>query len=719
MEISEMTPELQQAASLASPATLPPNPLEQAPTAGDMPQGQTPIPMRQPGQVTIDQALAMPTTETTTPGSRALGQAPLSFAQKIAQAADTLKIPAGPGGWAKSLVGAAQHALSGIQDTLADASTAASQAQPGEGALAAIGRIRSAQTQRQQAQQKAQTDEQKDRAMIAHENVQTLYQQRLLHQLDDKANHEDIDNGKAAIQNFTTHLSENGLQPAAVIAQDITEGQIQKAIANQNLDPSYNHIWPSGSFQPFDPTTGKPMVDKDGQPMLQKTYTVLGNVPETQLDDKMAKLINDNISGMHFEKGQSLSGAQAGSLIQQAMNHQAIQRKIDFDLEKADVDKLNMDQQKAQLTAINSLGPDFARAMAQSDGDLESATNFMTGQHKIRQIVNGRPVMVPDPASVQMGKDHPEAFKNVMDAYGGAPKYSQIVAAQKKQQETERHDAEQERIKEQTEKDKKAKDSAYVGDENATGQAFLDSLKPEERTLIQSIGTGHVVADRLGYLLSKSPNLVSAVNRAYPEFDSSKAAGYPKAVQDFTSGNTAKALTAGSTALEHLKRLYDNSTTWGRVLGTQEHAQRENDLENVAAEIGRFNNGGTASPSEKEIDDIKSNLNPFLRKQTGIQEQVRLVSDRLAQYQQQWDNAAPSDQYKRPMPNISQASKDAAAYVLNNGVAPTPHQQAAPHGATSIVHSPDGKNVIGHIVGNKYVPLPVPVPDPAAVQKAQ
>jgi hypothetical protein len=716
MEISQLTPELQAAAAgiqSAAAASVAPR------DAGVPPSTPNAAPVV--GQNTLaepEQALplASPTASRTTPLS---GPAPGSFAAKIGAAADKLGIPHGIGGWAKSLVGAAQSALSGATEALGDAATAAEKSVPGEGGLAAVGRIRNAQVARQQQQQKVQTEEDKDRAMIAHENVQTLYQQQLLHKLGDEANHEDIANGKAAIDNFTTHLSENGLQPAMVIAKDITEAQIQKAIANQNLDPSYNHIWPSGSFQPFDPQTGKPMVDKDGQPMLQKTYTVLGNVPETRLDEKMVKLINDNVAGMHFEAGQALSGAQAGSLIQQAMNHQSVLRKIEFDQENADVTKMSLDQKKAQLTAVNNLGPDFGRVLANADGDIEAATKFMTGQHKIKGMVDGKPAMVADPASIQMAKDHPDAFKNLMDAFGGAVEYAKIVASQKKETEQIRKDTEDERIKAQAEKDKKAKDSAYIGDENATGQAFLDSLKPEERTLVESIGTGHVVADRLGYLLSKSPNLVSAVNKAYPEFDSSKAAGYPKAVQDFTSGTTAKALTAGSTALEHLKRLYDNSTTWGRLPGTQEFAQRNNDLQNVAAEIGRFNNGGTAAPSEKEIDDIKANLNPFLRRQTGIQEQVKLISDRLAQYQQQWDNAAPSDLYKRPMPNISQASKAAAAYVLNNGVEATPHQQAAPHGASDIVHSPDGKNITGHIVAGKYVPLPVPVPDPTFKPQGQ
>jgi hypothetical protein len=272
--------------------------------------------------------------------------------------------------------------------------------------------------------------------MIAHENVATLYQQRLLHQLDDKQNLEDISNGRDAIANMTTHLTDLGLTPASVIGSGVTEDKLQSLIASKGLDPTYNHIWPDGSFQPLDPKTGKLMVDQDGNPVLQKTFTVLGNVSDMPLTPENVKLINENVPGVKFdpENPPTISGAQAGSLIQQAMSHQALQRKIELDQENADIAKLTADQTLAQKKAVQSLGPDFTRIIAQSDGNLEAATKYATGQHQIPEVVNGLPNgrMIPDPTSIQYAKDHPTALTDIVNAYGGAPAYQAVIEKERK-----------------------------------------------------------------------------------------------------------------------------------------------------------------------------------------------------------------------------------------------------------------------------------------------
>lgn len=685
--LSQLTPELAAAAS----------PLAVQPTAPDV--------GAQPGQNALaGPSAALPLSS----ASPAASPPPLStpdfapgtFQAKLKAAADQLGIPPGPGGWAKSLVGAAQSALGGVQDALADASTAAKGALPGEGGLAAIGRIRAAETQRKQEAQKFQTQEDKDRASIAHENTQTLYQQALLHKLGDEQNHEDIGNGQAAIANFTTHLSENGLAPAPIIAKDVTEAQLQQAIQNQNLDPSYNHIWPSGSFQPFDPKTGKPMLDKDGQPMLQKTFTVLGNVPEVVLNKENTKLINDNVAGIHFDEkgGQRLSGAQAGSLIQQAMNHQAVVRKIESDQEAADVTKMTLDQKKAQLQAVNNLGPDFGRVLANADGDIEAATKFLTGQHMIKGVDpnTGKPAMVPDPASQQMAKDHPNAYKDIMDAFGGAVEYAKIIDTQSKQAEQLRHDRAKEVEDAQKEAEKKAAADEYKGDENAEGGAFLESLQPNERKLVESIGTGHVNIDQMSRLLQKNSNLVTAIVKAYPDFDSAKAKEYPAVVKDFTSGKTSAALTAGGTALKHLKRLYDVSGPAGFIMGTTDYADRQKTIDQVASEVARFNAAG-GEPGQGSIADIKNSLSTIIRPKEGIKQLTRLLSDNLQTYQNKWDQGAPSDVYRRPMPKVDQEAKDSAGYILSDGkVSGT---QKAPLKTTAEPNIPHEVIVGGKVVG--------------------
>jgi len=615
MDTSQLTPEMQQDAQpvtgLAAQSTASVNPLEQP----LMPAGQTPVPMRPAGQLGTDQEAPQPGLESTIPGSRQLNEAPLSFAQKIARAADNLKVPAGPGGWAKSLVGAAQSALSTIGETQTQ-----NREHPNESIFETANRVKDARLQKVQQQQKIKTEEDKDRASIAHENVQTMYQQKLLHGLDDKANHEDIDNGKSAIQNFTTHLSEVGLKPADVVAQDITEDQALKAIQDGHFDPSYNHMWPTGSFQPMDPKTGKPMVDDQGNPMIQKTFTVIGNVPEVQLDAKNTKLINDNVAGMNFKEGQPLSGAQAGSLIQQAMNHQAVQRKVDFDLEKADVDKLSMDQQKSQLTAINNLGPDFARAMAQSNGDLQAATNYMIGQHKIRQIVNGEPVMVPDPASVQMAKDHPQGYKDIMDAYGGAPKFSAIVDAQRKEQEQIRRDR-------AVEDEKAAKDLAdkvvdVVGVMTDEMKSQIAALPPDRRAMIEKYPNeaGSILAVALGpgdidfhqifppRLTKGAPGInaeqaISAIRAVNPNWSEQQYNSMRNAYKDITQGKEGIQIGQYNNVLQHAAGLQDvmEESSRGKTPAFLNTAINALESKGWGAEAARINTEVEAVKGEYEL----------------------------------------------------------------------------------------------------------------------
>jgi hypothetical protein len=681
MEQDQVTPESQSVAASLMPAVNAP-PASLTPDAAGTAALAAPI-----------TAPPAPTTGVVAPSPQA-APPPGSFAAKIGKAADTLGIPHGVGGWARSLVGSAQRALSGIETSLGDAATAAQGARPGEGSLAAVGRVRAAEQARQQAQKQAQTNEDKERAQIAHENISTLYQQQLLHKLGDDENHADIANGKAAIDMYTTAMSSQGLNPAPVIAKDITEAQIQNAIKNKNLDPSYNHIWPSGSYQPFDPQTGKPMLDKNGQPMLQKTYTVLGNVPETILSKDMAKLIKDNVPGVDLPEGTHLSGAIAGSLVQQAMSHQAVQQKIDFDRESAELAKLTGDQKIAQLKAINNLGPDFLRVFAQSGGDLTETLNYMTGQHMIHGIdpKTGKPGLVPDPGSLKMKTDKPTAGTDMLNAFGGAVEFAKIVDTQKKAAEQVRHDREKEAEDAQKEKDKKAKDLAYIGDDSLSGEAFLASLNPQEQGVVKSIGTGHVVADRLGYLLTKSPNLVAAVAKAYPDFDTSKAAGYAAMYKKFVAGPNSDTLQNASTASRHLKELFDLNTLESRIPGTADYKRYKTQLNTLVDELGKFY-GTTTIPG---LEGFRESLGGWMNRGAAIQQQSNAMQDKLKSLEEEWDRGAPSAAYKPQMPRPTPDVMKNLAYVQSGGKTAAPAVTGAPAAALG---APAGGDFFGNFGG--------------------
>lgn len=682
-DVQQLSPELRQAVVPAVPLqpyqpdnpVNPGSPLNTPETV--MSQDNPSVPMRGPGSGVADM-LASPPEIPNNPLSPVTTGGMKTLSSEIAKAADQLKIPSGPGGWARSLVGAAQSALSGIQTSLGDASAAAKDIQPGQGILAMIGNQRNVKAARQQEEQKTQTLQERERALIAHSNVETIYQQKLIHQLDDKANHEDIQSGKDAVNNFTTHLSEMNLAPASIIAKDITEDQLSKAMQDNNLDPSYNHIFPTGVFQPYDPKTGKPMIDKDGNPMMQKTYTVIGNVPEVVLDDKNAKLISDNIAGIKFEAGQRLSGAQGASLIQQALNHQTVQKTIDHNLKKSELEELDTDQKIAQHKAINTLGADFANVFAQSDADMAATTAFMTGQHQIRKIVNGRSVMVPDPASQEMAVKHPTAFKDIMDSVGGEPNYLAIVDRQKKEANDRRHDIEMERAKAQKDALSEASKHTYEGDFNLSGQDFLNSLKPDERPLVSGIASGQVDLTKVQRMLNNNPNLLTAVLKLDPSFNISKVSGYAGAVKKFMSGKAADEVKAGGVAFKHLKELYELNTLKSRVYGTEDYQKYQNKLDTLVDELGKFY-GNATIPG---LEGYRKTLGAVLNRDVAIQTQAQSMQDRFESLQNEWDNAAPGEGYKRTqgaMPGLDQSAKDAAAFILSDGKDPRTGQAAQPH----------------------------------------
>jgi hypothetical protein len=155
------------------------------PVPAQQPMQQGNVPGREALAATVPGGIMTPPPPATPPArwqDRTAARKPGSFAQRLAKAADTIGVPATPGGWARSLVGAAQVALSGMEG----ASTALPpDLQKFGGAAAGIGQAaqaRSAKLQEQQRQQqkteleqrKQLTDEDKAHAEIALSNVQAF-----------------------------------------------------------------------------------------------------------------------------------------------------------------------------------------------------------------------------------------------------------------------------------------------------------------------------------------------------------------------------------------------------------------------------------------------------------------------------------------------------------------------------------------------------------------
>ena len=181
-------------------------------------------------------------------------------------------------------------------------------------------------------------------------------------------------------------------------------------------------------------------------------------------------------------------------------------------------------------------------------------------------------------------------------------------------------------------------------------------------TLVDSIGKGKMVPERMTYLLARNPQLLDAVTAKYPDFSSSKAEQYPSVYKEFTStkkGTAGGALNAGATAIGHLQELQAMNTVKSHIPGTADYNAYKNKLDTLAPELATFY-GDTTIPA---IDALKSTLGATLpgNRDAAIRTQVQSMGDKFDNYEQQWRNAAPSASFEDPLPNVSEKTKDARA----------------------------------------------------------
>jgi hypothetical protein len=591
----------------------------------------------------------------------------------MATVADKLGIAPGPGGWAKSLVGAAQSALTGLGDVDTSPVTPG-----GSGALEGISgtirnrdaRIRQTQLDQQKKAMQdaaesrenraaddqhqkfadAQKKQQETDAQIAHENASMIHEQGLLHQLDPSYIDESIADGKTVFNNLTT-----GENPAPKIAEGMTSSQIQTMLAQGKISGHNIHVYPTGSVE-----TG---LDPNGKPIMRTTYSITGDVPSKTVDAGTAAYINKFIPDQKIQEGQVLSGAHFGTLTGQAAAVSTATKARDQALIDAGVmDKKQTDQ----LENVN-LGPDWNNALAAAKNNPRDALAALQAQDAAR-VKSGQPAKYPNLAD------------DVMAKYGGPDKFQEVVQKQQDLNERMVHDRADEQDRRDAAQAKKDSEHSFLGDPKLIGNpaAYRNSLDPEARQLVDAIGTGHMVLNRLDYLAAKKPEVLEAVTAAYPDFDSSKANGYSAVVKNFTSGPTSVLLRSGGTALKHLQRLMDATNTASTINPlSNSYTDRQVLLNNAATELARYNAGGGSAPSKDEIEHAREALSPInpLKRGEAIKEQTRALSDAMGALRHQWDDAAPSEAYRRPMPSIDPGAIKAVDAIIPGENNLDPNQQ--------------------------------------------
>lgn len=252
--------------------------------------------------------------------------------------------------------------------------------------------------------------------------------------------------------------------------------------------------------------------------------------------------------------------------------------------------------------------------------------------------------------------------------------------------------AETSKIPSEIAKNKGETANSYAEANKNNAEASKDQLESgtgaQGSALIDSIGTGKIALDRLGYLATRNPQLLAAVQAKYPNFDSSKAAAYPAVYKEFTStkkGTAGAALNAGGTALKHLQELQKLNTVESHIPGTKDHVAYMNKADTLSTELASFY-GDTTIPAIASIKNTLTTQVPGGRN-AAIRTQAQSMGDKFNSYQQTWDNAAPSSAYEAPMPQIDKEAKEARAaldpryhaqLVAEQQGAPPPSKQMQP-----------------------------------------
>jgi hypothetical protein len=240
---------------------------------------------------------------------------------------------------------------------------------------------------------------------------------------------------------------------------------------------------------------------------------------------------------------------------------------------------------------------------------------------------------------------------------------------------------------------------------NLTGDDYLATIPTGRAGMVKAVHEGRMAlpANRKEALA-----ILEDVNQAYPgDYDESLGKTWQKTRNEYMgSGKTAtQTVPAYNTALEHMQALYNNTTADGIFNPTTKAYQdREIELGYVTREVGKAVSAGAMTQKESEdlLDKLKGGLTPGLKRER-IKETASLLHDKIDEYQNKFNQAAPSTAVKVPL-LISPKAAASYDYLQNDGktqqAAPQQTQQspasgqtqtAPPQGATHKVPGPDGK----------------------------
>jgi hypothetical protein len=243
-----------------------------------------------------------------------------------------------------------------------------------------------------------------------------------------------------------------------------------------------------------------------------------------------------------------------------------------------------------------------------------------------------------------------------------------------------------------------------------TGKAYLDNLPVAMRTIVEKVANYEINPSTLSTKGGQREKIMAAASQYNPDFDAALAPARFAAIKEFNSGggnSPAGTITAGNTAIQHLKAISDASqkiggTDNGWILNgvinkgnaALQNAKNNPDMIEYNNALGRFAEeatkfyrgiGGSEADIQRALHDVTAAQSPEARNR-AIAVQADLMQSKINALQDRWKQATgPTGWNKiaKDFPIIQGKSSAALDSIMERDGRPKYSKPSAEPGAAS------------------------------------
>lgn len=181
---------------------------------------------------------------------------------------------------------------------------------------------------------------------------------------------------------------------------------------------------------------------------------------------------------------------------------------------------------------------------------------------------------------------------------------------------------------------------------NGVNTGYLNQLKsvdPNLASVIQAIGEGRQAQSKYGLAKEDGQRLAAMVNRAFPDYDQTKAEAYEKMRNSFTAGADKDQIERGNTSLIHAANFLQNSKQLSANLPESSvRTALEKDATTLVEELnGAYTKGVLHEDQRKHLMDGLTSYLPYKR-EAAVKEMAQLLEAKIGQKSETFRRGKPS-----------------------------------------------------------------------------